>query len=106
RVLEHLGLQVSRLLRTAYGPLVLDDLPKGATDEVRRDMLERFQASLRKTGGRGGEALTPSGDVPAPVPADEPPTAYSKPVPPALPKGERRAPSYGEAARPRPQGRG
>ena len=31
RVLEHLGLQVNRLLRTAYGPFELADLPRGPT---------------------------------------------------------------------------
>ena len=34
RVLAHLGLQVSRLIRTAYGPFQLGVLPRGATDEV------------------------------------------------------------------------
>ena len=29
RVLEYLGLQVSRLIRTRYGPFVLGDLPVG-----------------------------------------------------------------------------
>jgi len=48
RVLEHLGLKVSRLIRTAYGPFVLADLERGAAREVRKEELERFQSSLKK----------------------------------------------------------
>jgi len=46
RVLEHLGLQVSRLLRTSYGPFNLGDLPRGAAVELRKADVERFAASL------------------------------------------------------------
>ncbi|HEX6374748.1 MAG TPA: pseudouridine synthase [Allosphingosinicella sp.] len=46
RVLEHLGLQVSRLLRTAYGPFALADLPVGAVDEVRQHDLVAFRKGL------------------------------------------------------------
>lgn len=54
RVLEHLGLKVSRLIRTAYGPFVLADLAKGAAAEVRKEELERFRSSLKSSPERGG----------------------------------------------------
>jgi len=47
RVLEHLGLKVSRLIRTAYGPFVLGDLPAGAVDEVRTQDLAEFRKTLK-----------------------------------------------------------
>ena len=34
RVLEHFGLQVSRLIRVGYGPFALGDLPRGAAVEL------------------------------------------------------------------------
>jgi 23S rRNA pseudouridine2605 synthase len=39
RVLEHLGLQVTRLIRLAYGPFQLGNLPRGAVAEVPRKVL-------------------------------------------------------------------
>lgn len=48
RVLENLGLQVSRLMRTAYGPFQLADLPRGQTAEVRKGELDRFLSGLKR----------------------------------------------------------
>ncbi len=39
RVLQHLGLTVTRLIRTAYGPFLLGDLPRGAVEEVSAKVL-------------------------------------------------------------------
>ncbi|UYY60222.1 pseudouridine synthase [Sphingomonas sp. S2-65] len=51
RVLEHLGLQVSRLIRTRYGPFYLGDLPPGDVDEIRPTDLSTFRTVLSKPGG-------------------------------------------------------
>ncbi|MDR6789510.1 23S rRNA pseudouridine2605 synthase [Sphingomonas sp. BE138] len=47
RVLEHLGLRVSRLIRTRYGPFVLGDLPVGDIGEVRAADLAAFRHTLK-----------------------------------------------------------
>lgn len=54
RVLEHLGLKVSRLIRTRYGPFVLGDLPAGAIGEVRQHDLVAFRQALKK--GKSSDA--------------------------------------------------
>ncbi|MEP3464816.1 MAG: hypothetical protein ABJN65_02210, partial [Parasphingorhabdus sp.] len=46
KVLEHFGLKTSRLIRTSYGPFILDDLPKGEIAPVRRHDLVRFRKTL------------------------------------------------------------
>lgn len=48
RVLEHLGLRVSRLIRTSYGPFDIGDLEKGQVAEVDRNDLFRFRKLLDK----------------------------------------------------------
>ena len=48
KVLEHLGLQVSRLIRTAYGPFELEDLPRGRAREIRKHELGKFRSRLKR----------------------------------------------------------
>jgi 23S rRNA pseudouridine2605 synthase len=68
RVLEHLGLQVSRLLRTRYGPFVLGDLEPGQIGEVRQHDLVAFRRSLEKR-------LQPEGRIAVDARAPEAPQA-------------------------------
>jgi 23S rRNA pseudouridine2605 synthase len=67
RVLEHLGLQVSRLIRTAYGPFPLADMPVGAVDEIHGQDLALFRKSLgmKPPRYRGGERPEPREEAPA-----------------------------------------
>lgn len=48
RVLEHLGVEVNRLIRTRYGPFELGDLAPGAVGEIRRVDLVAFRNALKK----------------------------------------------------------
>ena len=50
RILEHLGLEVNRLLRIGYGPFHLGDLPRGQAVELKRGDVQAFKREL----GRGG----------------------------------------------------
>lgn len=47
RVLEHFELQVSRLIRTRYGPYELGSLPKGGVVEVRRADVIKHRRDLK-----------------------------------------------------------
>ncbi|GAA0664231.1 23S rRNA pseudouridine2605 synthase [Sphingomonas insulae] len=55
RVLEYLGLQVSRLIRTRYGPFVLGDLPVGGVGEVKQHEVVAFRRTLK--GGAPDESV-------------------------------------------------
>jgi 23S rRNA pseudouridine2605 synthase len=47
RVMEHIGLKVNRLIRTAYGPFQLGNLKTGAVEEVPGKVLkEQLGATL------------------------------------------------------------
>ena len=63
RVMEHLGLTVTRLLRVAYGPFQLGRLPRGAVEEVNPKVLREqlglgrpARAADRRRGGGGPTA--------------------------------------------------
>lgn len=80
RVLEYLGLQVSRLIRTRYGPFVLGDLPVGGIGEVRQHDLVAFRQSLggkRQKDDKTIEVAPRAAARPAPAP---PPAPVAAPV--------------------------
>lgn len=64
RVLEHLGLRVSRLIRTRYGPYLLGDLPPGEVVEIRQHDLVAFRKALalppERRKAEAPEVITPA----------------------------------------------
>jgi 23S rRNA pseudouridine2605 synthase len=77
RVLEHLGLQVSRLIRTRYGPFLLGDLAPGEIGEVKQNDLVAFRKTLEgpRRGKVAGEQVTVEVEAQKPTRAAAPGTA-------------------------------
>jgi 23S rRNA pseudouridine2605 synthase len=111
RVLEHLGLQVGRLIRTRYGPFVLGDLPPGEVGEVKQHDLVAFAKTLAgPRRGKGADLANiievearPKVARPAPAPAPAPravraPAATAPRSKPATGWGVRTRPSRPAAA--------
>jgi len=106
RVLEHLGLEVNRLIRIRYGPFLLGDLPIGGIGEVRQHDLVDFRQSLERKGPapmaiavtadappprrvRAAPAATPAGEAPRPAQPPRRKAGWAKPKPrsgPARPR--------------------
>jgi 23S rRNA pseudouridine2605 synthase len=119
RVLEHLGLEVSRLLRTSYGPFELLDLPRGAAVEIRQIDVEKFRKGLKVPGSADPAPRTSHDRAPARVqrsrPAREPERRLSEAPRPAPRKAAAKKPlprkpdpekAGLETSRPRRQGLG
>ncbi|NTZ42992.1 rRNA pseudouridine synthase [Altererythrobacter sp. SALINAS58] len=59
RVLEHFGLEVSRLMRLAYGPFTLGNVQKGRVSEVPQKDVERLRKELLR--GKSEQAARSGG---------------------------------------------
>ncbi|PWS39074.1 rRNA pseudouridine synthase [Falsiroseomonas bella] len=95
RVMAHLGLQVTRLIRVAYGPFQLGALPRAGVEEVHpRILREQLGIGEKPQRRRGGDAPA---EAPPPPPAPPPPGARSIPrarnAAPRRPHANRRRPS-------------
>ena len=88
RVLEYLGLEVSRLIRTRYGPFVLGDLPVGAIGEVRAHDIDSFRKDPTR--------------LDLPQPARKQTSAHAPPSPSSPSAGSRPA-RPGRQGNPRPR---
>lgn len=78
RVLEHLELEVSRLIRTRYGPFLLGDLAPGEIGEVKQNDLVNFRKWLDSP-KRGNAADEPVVTVDARKPPPRAVTPTSEP---------------------------
>ncbi|MEO1304188.1 MAG: pseudouridine synthase [Pseudomonadota bacterium] len=67
KAMEHLGLQVNRLIRTQYGPFELGDLRPGAVEEISPEALRE------QLGGVLPNSVLPAEDPPAPERRSPPP---------------------------------
>lgn len=102
RVMEHLGLTVSRLLRISYGPFQLGDIPPGGVDEVKARVLKnqlgldagdetgRAKAKPKRTGTK------PPGAKPGAKTGTKP-SAKAGSKPGGKPAGKPGAPKPGDA---------
>jgi len=105
RVLEHLELQVSRLIRTRYGPFILGDLPVGGVGEVKQHEIVAFRRTLK--GGAPDEPMieAPRDGFRAAPTGNRPVRARPRPVETPAPREAQerpagtRAPATGEGRR-------
>ena len=62
KIMEHLGHQVSRLIRVSYGPFQLGDLPSGGVEPVKpRVLADQLGLAPETTTSKDSDAAPPSG---------------------------------------------
>lgn len=104
RVLEFLGLRVSRLIRTRYGPFVLGDLPVGDIGEVRAADLAAFRQTLKIAAKQRAAVpdVSVRGDRAATPRRAAPPVAAARPSPPRANRTPGERPTAPRPLRPAP----
>ncbi len=86
RLLEYLGLQVNRLIRTGYGPFNLGDLPRGQAVELTGKPVAHFISEMTGTPiPRGGVKKADKVVIVAPVKTPRPPRPPARKGPSARP---------------------
>lgn len=88
RVLEHLGLQVNRLIRTGYGPFNIGDLPRGQAVELTGKAVAHFLSEMTgepipRGAARKAETIAIAAPVKPPRPTESAPARKSAPARPA-----------------------
>ena len=103
RLLEHIGLEVNRLIRLSFGPFQLGELPEGAVEEVRTRVLrDQLGTALAAAAGVAFEDAPPPADPkPARGPRAETAGAGLRARPPA--RGDRPLRRKPEASRREPE---
>jgi 23S rRNA pseudouridine2605 synthase len=100
RVLEHLGLAVTRLIRVSYGPFQLGDLPVGEVREVRGRVL-RDQLGEKLARAAGVDFTAPiRGSEAEEKPARKPPRRPPAPGKPGRPPRPARRSRHADRRRP------
>lgn len=95
RLLEYLGLQVNRLIRTGYGPFNLGDLPRGQAVELTGRPVAHFISEITGTpiprGGVKKAEKVEKIEIAAPVKASRPPRPPARKGPSARPAPRKEA---------------
>jgi 23S rRNA pseudouridine2605 synthase len=107
RVLEHLGLPVTRLIRISFGPFQLGELGEGKIEEVRTRVLrDQLGDALAEAAGADFDAPLETETKEPPMPTREPRRTIKQPGahPPKGPRAHRAEPeAEAEKIRHRPQ---
>ncbi len=103
RLLEYLGLQVNRLIRTGYGPFNLGDLPRGQAVELTGKPVAHFISEITGTpiprGGVKKSEKVEKIEIAAPVKAPRPPRPPARKGPSARPAPRKEADATASAPR-------